>query len=141
MDIRLLCTELALRRFGYKGRTCKDIPAASADWNEKEVQKWWVNEKKQRDMAEGFDNWFIDDERNIISAHCRNLVEALIPIEARRGSIEPRKGLTKKALNTCDCLEKELEYISDTIPTNLNLFTSIVDKIETAKEHILTIQL
>lgn len=129
-------TELILRDFGYdfeKSETKVARIFGGKEFSELTPQEQLRYEKlKARNKA--FDEWFINDERQIIVDCLRNITEGVFVAN----SIYPmypeelieRRLHQDKAIGQCYRLSQELQYAIETLPVDINKYLRFAEMID-----------
>lgn len=99
-------------------------------------------EKKEslRKIEENFDFWIIEKERDDILHYAKGIVNHLIsantiyPVNVLE--YEERRLEMDRALVCCTCLQQELQYIAEVLPSDKNKYMNIVLEIQTIRDMI-----
>lgn len=134
LDMRRQITELSFRRFGKKPRKLPNTPSNWTDWSKDSQDKWLTSMEEKRLQAEQFDNWFIDNERNILDRLLRKLIFDIDQANIMRPQYifecDKQRELQDEAIGICSNIKRELNYIADTIPSNKNFIVKTIEIIE-----------
>ena len=134
LDMRRQITELSFRRFGKKPRKLPKTPSNWTDWSKDSQDKWLESMEEQRQRAEQFDNWFIDNERSILDRLLRKLVFDIDQANILRPQYlfecDKQRELQDDAIAICSNIKRELNYIADTIPSNKNFIVRTMEIID-----------
>ena len=131
--IRKKLTDELLRDFGYKE---KDVVKKYEHLGQKmiapEQREDWVNAQVDRTLT--FNQWFIHHEREVVLDLAReiplNLVAANSIFPVNMTEFEERRLCLDRALQACNKLQQELQYIVETLPVDVNKYTNIVLEVE-----------
>ena len=131
-NIRKRITAELMATFGYSEKRfekhLKAVTAYAADDEREELAK------KIREQEEGFNLWFIEHERSRVLTFCQD-----ISVHMRAANTiwpeywleyEERRLQWDKAMENCNMLQDELQYIAEVLPADKNKYTSIVLEIE-----------
>ena len=131
-NIRKRITAELMATFGYSEKRfekhLKAVTAYAADDEREELAG------RIREQEEGFNLWFIEQERSRVLAYCQN-----ISVHMRAANtlwpeywpeFEERRLQWGKALENCNMLQDELQYIAEVLPADKNKYTGIVLEIE-----------
>lgn len=87
-----------------------------------------------RKLEQGFDVWFIRKERNDILVYAKGIVNHLVAANtiypSYKVEFDERRLEMDKALECCNCLQQELQYLIEVLPADVNKYTSIVLEID-----------
>jgi hypothetical protein len=91
--------------------------------------------QKIRELEEDFDTWFIKRERDQVADLCEGIARHL----RRANTIWPdymvefteRRLEMDRAMECCNALQDELQYIAETLPADKNKYMAIVLEVET----------
>ena len=133
-----LMSELG-RDFGYQE---KDVIRRVEKFAEKNIpesnREEWIARKLEQELE--FHKWFIKRERDKVldnaSGIINHLIEANTIYPVNVAEWEERRLDLDRALQCCQCLMQELQFIAETIPVNRDKYTNIVDEITTEFEKI-----
>ncbi len=129
-------TDLILRDFGYdlsKAETKVQSIFGNKAYEELTPQEQ-VRYEKLKDRNKAFDEWFINDERQIIVDCLRNITEEVFVAN----SIYPmypeelieRRLHQDKAIGQCYRLTQELQYAIETLPVDINKYLRFAEMID-----------
>lgn len=132
-NIRKRITAELLATFGYSPKRfekhIKTVTAHVQDDEEREQLKG-----KIRQQEEDFNLWFISEERSRVLTFCQDIsthMRAANTIWPEYWSeFEERRLQWGKAMECCNMLQDELQYIAEVLPADKNKYTSIVLDIE-----------
>ena len=126
--IRSRITQELLLSFGYSQRKLEDhvkkVTAYIHDPQEREAKARVI-----RELEENFDLWIIQKERDDVLLYAKGIVQHLIaantiypqyPLE-----FEERRLELDKAMECCNQLQQELQYIAEVLPDDKNKFMDI----------------
>lgn len=133
-----LMSELG-RDFGYKER---DVIRRVEKFAEKNIpesnREEWIARKLEQELE--FHKWFIKREQEKVLEYASGIVNHLIEANTiypvNRTEWEERRLDLDRALQCCQCLMQELQFIAETIPVNRDKYTNIVDEITSEFEKI-----
>lgn len=138
-QIRSRITTELLLSFGYSQKKLeKDIHKATSyikDPGEKEEAQ-----KRLEEMNANFSCWLIQYEREDVLTACKGIVNHL----AAANKIYPtykiefteRRLQMDKALECCEVLQQELQYLAESLPADKNKYMSIVIDVENEEKMI-----
>lgn len=121
------------RDFGYKK---EDVIRRTEKFAEKNIpesnREEWVAKKLEQEFA--FHQWFIEREREKVleyaSGITNHLIEANTIYPVNRVEWEERRLCLDRALQCCQCLMQELQFISETIPVKHDKYFNLIDEID-----------
>ena len=127
------------RDFGYQE---KDVIRRVEKFAEKNIpesnREEWIARKLEQELE--FHKWFIKREREKVLEYASGIVNHLIEANTiypvNRTEWEERRLDLDRALQCCQCLMQELQFIAETIPVNRDKYTNIVDEITSEFEKI-----
>lgn len=135
-DLRIEITDLLLRDFGYsQEKATKRLNKRFGNKSMDEMSEIEISHyQKTKARYEAFDEWFISDERKVItdfmrkvSSHC-TLANSLFPY-IEEEYVE-RRLHQDKAIGYCFAIKQELQYVIDTLPVDVNVYLRFADKID-----------
>lgn len=134
LDIWQKITELSMRGFGKKARKLPKEPRNFNIWSEPQKNKWYETQKKLLERNESFDMRFISNESQVVDNLCRQMVFLI----DRANTLNPQylhefdhqRDMQNEVIGICNNLERELDHIVDTIPSNKNYSVILVDLLE-----------
>lgn len=87
-----------------------------------------------REMEKDFDLWVIEKERDDILTYAKGIVNHLIAANTIYPTypteFEERRVEMDRAMECCNCLQQELQYIAEVLPADKNKYMSIVLEVE-----------
>lgn len=87
-----------------------------------------------REMEKGFDLWVIEKERDDILHYAKGIVNHLIAANTiyptYASEFEERRLEMDRAMECCNCLQQELQYIAEILPADKNKYMNIVLEVE-----------
>lgn len=131
--IRKRITDELLRDFGYKEKeVIKKYERLGEKMIAPEQRAEWIDRQVERELT--FNQWFIRHERETVLDLAReiplHLVAANSIFPTNRPEYEERRLCLDRALQACNKLQQELQYIVETLPVDVNKYTGIVLQIE-----------
>lgn len=127
------------RDFGYQK---KDVIRRIKLFAEKNIpeseREEWISKKVEQELA--FHEWFISRERDRVLDYSTGIINHLIEANTiypvNRREWEERRLDLDRALQCCQCLMQELQFIAETIPVKREKYTNLVDEINSEFEKI-----
>lgn len=134
LEMRRIVTELCIRKFGYKMREIGKEPRNFEQWSQGSKTRWYEERMKQIQFAELFDTWFITDERQAVVHILREIISLISRANAlypsNMAEYEQRRLWQDEAIGLCHSLKQELQYVAETIPTDVNWLTATTEPID-----------
>ena len=126
--IRSRITQELLLTFGYSQRKLeqhvKKVTSYIRNTEEREERANAV-----REMEERFNSWLIDRERDEVLKHCQGTVQHLIAANTiyptYPAEFEERRLEMGRAMECCNQLEQELQYLASVLPADKNKYMAI----------------
>lgn len=131
--IRRAITDELLRNFGYNEKeVAKKLEFLANKMVQEEQREAWI--KKHTEREKGFHEWFIAQERENVLNYARgipaNLIAANTIFPVNMTEFEERRLCLDKALQCCNNLMQELQYVAETLPSNKDRYANIVLDLE-----------
>jgi hypothetical protein len=134
--IRTMITNELILTFGYSQKREEEHIARATSYIKDKDQR----EEQQtalKSMEYGFDVWIAQQERTVILNACRGIVEHLIKANTiyptYQSEFEERRLELDRAMECCNLLQQELQYVAEVMPTDKNRYMNIV--LETEHEY------
>lgn len=133
-QIRRMITAELMASFAYsQAKQEKHIKAMTAHITDQATRE--ETAQKIRELEEDFDTWFIKRERDQVADLCEGIARHL----RRANTIWPdymvefteRRLEMDRAMECCNALQDELQYIAETLPADKNKYMAIVLEVET----------
>ena len=131
--IRKMITAELMASFAYsKKKHEKHIQAMTEHIKNEEEKK--DTAQKIRELEEDFDCWFIRKERERILDFTQGIASHLRAANTiwptYKAEFVERRPEMDKALECCNRLQDELQYLVETLPADINKYTAIVREID-----------
>ena len=135
-NLRKELTDLLLRDFGYSFEKAEarlnkrfgNKPFEEMDETEKERYQ------KTKERYEAFDEWFIEDERNTITAYMREVTKHCFVANSNYPYIDEeyvqRRLHQDEAIGFCFAIKQELQYAIETLPVDVNVYLRFAEMID-----------
>lgn len=124
LNIRTHLTELCYRGFGKKPRKQPKEPKNFSQWSEESKERWRTAQIANIHRQEQLDMIFIEDETKWIHNTCREIIGLIDSANKIEPQIilecDERRIMQTKAIGLCSNLNRELNFIMHTIPSNAN---------------------
>jgi hypothetical protein len=134
--IRTMITNELILTFGYNEKR-EDEHIAKATSYIKDKNQRSEQQEALRAMDCGFDVWIVQQERSVILNACRGIVQHLIKANTIYPTYMPefqeRRLELDRAMECCNLLQQELQYVAEIMPTDKNRYMNIV--LETEHEY------
>lgn len=134
LTMRQRITELSFRRFGKKPRKIPKEPSNWNQWSDQSKERWREQQEIKRQQAEQFDEWLIQNERNVFDRLLRKIIFDIDQANTLNPKYlfecDKQRELIDEAIGLCSNLIRELNYIADTIPSNKNFIVITVEIID-----------
>ena len=132
-NIRKRITAELMATFGYSQKRFEKHIKAVTDYVKDKAEREELA-AKIREQEEDFNLWFIQQERSRVLTFCQDIsthMRAANTIWPEYWSeYEERRLQWGKAMECCNMLQDELQYIAEVLPADKNKYTSIVLEIE-----------
>lgn len=131
ITLRRELTALMVRDFGYKPKPVSTYFKSG----KKKPPKQYETDCQKRQKEEEFFFWFCDNERDYITDLLRRLSHS-IQMTVSIGEPQSKRELDDKVsyynevIGTLESLYNELQYIIETLPVDINKYTSYSDSID-----------
>lgn len=100
----------------------------------KDVEERNTKQQSLRKLEEGFDLWFIKKERNDVLNYAKGIVNHLVAANTiypvYRSEFYERRLEMDRALECCNCLQQELQYLVEVLPADVNKYTNMVLEVQ-----------
>ncbi len=130
-------TDLLLRDFGFdivkaEKRLSKRFGGKSFDELDEKQQAYYLRLKKR---WEAFDEWFIEDERKVITNCLRAITREVYMVNSIyptvREELVDRRLHQDRAIGLCYTLVQELQYAIETLPVDVDQYLRFGEAIQT----------
>ena len=100
------------------------------EMDEKEKERY----QKTKERYEAFDEWFIKDERNTITAYMREVTKHCFVANSNYPYIDEeyvqRRLHQDEAIGFCFSIKQELQYAIETLPVDVNVYLRFAEMID-----------
>ncbi len=132
-ELRRKITAELMATFGYSQKKLEahvqKMTAYVQDPEEREKMS-----KAIRELADGFDSWFIRRERDRVADFCQGITEHLRAANTiwptYMAEFQERRLEMDRALVCCNKLQDELQYIAEVLPADKNKYMNIVLEVQ-----------
>ena len=122
-----------LRDFGYKPRDY-ELPKNFNDLPDEQKEKVLERALKKRDRQDGLEAWFLEKSRDVIIDALINIIKhielANTMYIVTMDDYRERRANQNRAIGYCGILIQELQYVIETLPVNVNLYTEYEEVIK-----------
>lgn len=133
IQIRLRIKSELMVTFAYSQKRFETHLRKATEYIQNSTERDAVKQRF-REMEEGFDIWFIEDERKAIHALTRDIshhiraANTIWPVY--RVEFLQRRTEWNEAMVACNRLQDELQYIAEVLPSDKNKYMQIVLDVE-----------
>ena len=126
--IRSRITQELLLSFGYSQKKLeKHVQKVTAYIHDPEERE--MKAKVIRELEQDFDLWIIKQEREDVLKYCKGIVQDLIAANTiypnYASEFEERRLEMDRAMECCNQLQQELQYLAEVLPADKNKYMSI----------------
>ncbi len=132
-ETRKEITDNLLKDFGYSREKAERRIERGMANQPTDAQKEYY--QKQKDRLDGFDNWFMKNQKDYIVSCMRSIGRHLIMandiMPMYQSELEQRRLYQDRAIGLSEELKQELQYTIETLPVDINKYTRIADMLDT----------
>ena len=132
-DLRRKITAELMATFAYSTKKLEAHVQAMTEHVQDSEEREKMS-KAIRELADGFDSWFIRRERDRVADFCQGITEHLRAANTiwptNMAEFQERRLEMDRAMICCNKLQDELQYIAETLPADKNKYMSIVLEVQ-----------